>query len=128
MAQPDKEEIVREAVLRMVMWDEDPADIFHKMEVNGITGAAAQSIFREARAARAAAIRAEGRNRMGEGIVWMMAGESLYSIFWFGFNGLTGGIFRLVWLAVIFGAWKTGSGLMDIVLAHRKKGSLADDT
>ena len=48
---------IYEGVRRMVIWDEPRADVFHRLEVNGIDPAQAQQMYDQARDERIAIIR-----------------------------------------------------------------------
>lgn len=124
-----KEEILRETIHCMVMWGDEKAEVLAKLAANGITGEAAEAMHRQAFSERVAAIRHDAWNTMEYGLFWLVVGAGVHYELrdWAELHGMTGVLFRLVWLAVLYGAWRFCKGLTEMMFAHHRQGSLADN-
>lgn len=125
MTEEHKERIYEE-VRRMVIWDEPRADVFHRLEVNGIPVAEAQQMHDKAHAERMAMIRSDAirKTALGTGLL-LVASALLF--------GLAAGMRAVIWpvlalggTAAVFGLWYFSKGLFYLFFAHSKSGSLAD--
>ena len=114
------------SVLRMVVWDESRETVFKMLEVNGIVGEPARELYQTARSERISTIRTDCYRKCVVGILWFLAGIALFLIFWFAFGAGTHGIFIFSGVAVVNGLWKTVDGFMGMLLAPRKRGSIAE--
>jgi hypothetical protein len=110
MTEEHKERIY-EGVRRMVIWDEPRADVFHRMEVNGIPTEEAQQMYGKARAERFAIIRADAMKQAALGLGLLLAGAGVFVGFWNGLGGVTRALLALCATAVGFGAWHFTKGL-----------------
>ncbi len=123
----EHEELMYEGVRRMVTWDEPRADVFHRLEVNGIVGAKAEEMYAKARAERVAAIRKEGLRAALTGLVLLSSGVGVFAAFLFGMQGMNRMISILCTTAAILGGWRFFKGLFGFLFASSKEGSLADE-
>ncbi|MDB2673740.1 hypothetical protein N9Y81_02165 [Akkermansiaceae bacterium] len=134
-----KEEAQYDVVLKMVLWDESREAIFHRLEVNGVTGDRAEAIYQTARAERVGTLRAEGWRSLLIGLCLVGAALGIYfglrldqlqvMRFGEGFHGVPLLPWILGFLAAIllaFGVWKVVQGSVEIIIAPMKKGSIAD--
>lgn len=134
-----KEEPQYDVVLKMVLWDESREAIFRRLEVNGVIGDRAEAIYQAARAERVGTLRAEGWRSVLIG--FCLAGVALGIYFGLrldllqvmrfgdGFHGLPLLPWVLGFLVAIllaFGVWKVVQGLVEIIIAPMKNGSIAD--
>ena len=122
-----KEEIVAEKVHRMVIWDEPREKVFETMEVNGLVGEAAERLYKQALAERISIIKGLCWRKVLVGGAWLGAAASVFCLFRFGVEAIT---LRLLWIVFavgIYGAWKCLDGVMGVLTASRKRGSLADE-
>ena len=126
MTEEHKERIY-EGVRRMVIWDEPRSDVFHRLEVNGIDPAEALHMYHKARAERIAIIRADFMKQAAFGLGLLLAGVGLFSGFWNGLEAMTRQVLIICGLATGFGIWLFFKGLLGILFAHSKQGSLAND-
>ena len=120
-------ERIYEGMLRMVLWGEEREKVFRMLEVNGVPLAQSEGLYRKAMKERVSAIRSECWKRIAVGAACLFVGIGLYWLFWYKFGGITRGIFLLCAVGVFVGLWKLLDGLAGVVLAPRKKGSLADE-
>ncbi len=111
----------------MVIWDEPKADVFHRMEVNGIAQAEAQQMYHKARAARIAIIRTAAARTAAGGFGLLFIGVSVIIGSLNGLGGITRTPLIACMMATAFGTWRLFKGLFGFILAHSKEGSLADD-
>ncbi len=111
----------------MVIWDEPRADVFHRLEVNGIPQAEAQQMYDKARAERMSMIRSDSIRKTALGLGLLLVAFALL----FGFSAGMGIVIRPVLglggAAAVFGIWFFCKGLFYFLFAHAKSGSLADD-
>ncbi|MDA7891665.1 hypothetical protein N9Z92_01865 [Akkermansiaceae bacterium] len=134
-----EEEPQFEVVLKMVLWDEDREAIFHRLQVNKVTGERAEAIYRAARAERVKILRGDGFKALGAGLACFTAAVACYfgfrldelevSRFGEGFIALPFLPWFLGFFAAIlfgFGIWKVVQGLFEMLFASTKKGSIAD--
>jgi hypothetical protein len=124
----EHEDRIFQGVRRMVIWDEPRADVFHRLEVNGLTGTQAQQMYDKARAERIAIIRGDSIRTVVGGLVLLFASASLFFGFWNGWGFISLGS-RVSWgaLAAGVGVWRFFKGLFGFFLAASKEGSLNDD-
>ncbi|MDB6135445.1 MAG: hypothetical protein JWM59_3688 [Verrucomicrobiales bacterium] len=113
----------------MVMWGDGKAEVLAKLAANGITGEAAEAMHRQAFSERVAAIRHDAWNTMEYGLFWLVVGVGAHYELrcWTGLHGIPGSFFRFVWPAVLYGAWQFCIGLTEMMFAHHRQGSLADN-
>ena len=76
-----------EIVLKMVLWDEDRAAIFHRLKVNGVEDERAKSIYAKARSERIKILRAEGLKSLLMGFGGVALAIGIYFIFNLIFEG-----------------------------------------
>ncbi|QIF04747.1 hypothetical protein [Roseimicrobium sp. ORNL1] len=126
MTPEEKKEVIYEAILKMVIWDEPKEAIFKKLFVNGFEGAEGEGMYRQARSERIASIRGDCAKKAGFGLLWFAGAAGLFSAFWYGVGGITRNVLMIVWVCAAIGAWKTIGGLVGIATAAYKRGSLAD--
>jgi hypothetical protein len=113
-------------VLRMVIWDEPEQTVMEVIEKNGFAGAAGRKIYQRARNERIATIRAGCIRKAWSGLLWTGLGLVLFTVFWFGFGWITERIYVIAGVFVLIGLWKGLDGLLGVLLAPGKKGSLAE--
>jgi hypothetical protein len=118
---------IYEIILRMVLWDEKEEDVFKKLEVNGFTGEKAQEMYREARRERVAAIRGDCWRPAGLGLLVLALSVGVFCQFWFGFGFIPRLLIGGCAVGTFFGGWKLVGGLVGLVTASTKQGSLAED-
>ena len=126
MTEEHKERIYQ-GVRRMVIQDEPRADVFHRLEVNGIDSVEAQQMYDRARAERIAIIRSGSPKNMALGLGLLFAGVGVL----FGFSDSSGNmelpVVSLCVLAMVLGTWFFSKGLIYFFFAHTKEGSLVDE-
>lgn len=123
----EHEELIYEGVRRMVTWDEPHDDVFHHMEVNGITGAKANEMYAKARAERVQAIPSESISTAVKGLLLLMAGLGIFSGPIFYQQGTTRNTVVISTVAIAFGGWRFFKGIFGYAFATSKEGSLADE-
>ncbi len=123
----EHEDRIYQGIRRMVIWDEPRADVFHRLEVNGIVGAKAEEIYGRARAERIAIIRADSIRKTGFGLLLLLAGIGVFFGFWSGLGGITRPVLTLCVLSAAFGVWRFFKGLFGFFCASSKEGSLANE-
>ena len=126
MTPEEKKEVIYEAILKMVIWDEPREAVLKKLSVNGYDGPEAQAMHDQAIAERVASIRSDCLKKAGIGMLWFVGAAGLFSVFWFGMGGITRNVLLIVWVGAAIGAWKTIVGVVGIPTAPLKRGSLAD--
>jgi hypothetical protein len=126
MTPEEKKEVIYEAILKMVIWDESREAIFTKLSVNGFEGAEAEAMYNQARRQRIASIRGDCAEKVIIGLLWLAGAAGLFSVFWYGMGAITRFVLLIVWVSAAVGAWKTIEGLVGIATASNKRGSLAD--
>ena len=124
----DLEERVYRGVERAVLWGEPREEVFRMMETNGLTGDRADAVYQRAWTERLSVLRSEGLRRLINGLIIIGAALSAFAIFWYGFGVITRGIFVLCGLGALWGTWVAIDGLVSVLLAPTKRGSIADDT
>ncbi len=116
-----------EAILKMVLWGEDRADIFDRLRVNGVEGAEAEVLYLTAHRERVATFRREYHKRIGLGLLLIAVGIGVLAGSWFGLDFIQG---RLLWICAAligFGLWKLMNGVIGSLMAGTRPGSVADD-
>lgn len=124
---PELRQRIYNDVRRAVLWDEDRDEIFDKLAVNKITGDEAEDMFREARAERIAAIREGAVRTMFKGLVTLMLTTGIFATFWMGLGAVTRGITVVCVLLGAVGGWWFLTALVDMILAHSKKGAIGSE-
>jgi hypothetical protein len=124
---PRDETQLYSTVLRSVMWDEPREEIFALLERKGMTDEQADEMFHRALSERIALIRSEGARVTVKGALLLISGIGLFCIFWFGIGVMLRGIMIISALLCGWGGWRLADGLIDIVFAATKKGSVAPD-
>jgi hypothetical protein len=125
MTEEHKERIY-EGVRRMVMRDEPRADVFHRMEVNGIPPEEAHQMHEKARAERMSAIRHAALKQTGLGLAGMLSAFGLVMGWFSVYEIIPDTILALCALTAAFGTWHFSKNLFYLLFAHNKKGSLED--
>jgi len=117
---------IYEGILRMVIWDEPRADVFHRLEVNAIAPVEALQMYHKAHAERLAMIRSDSIRKTVLGLGLLLVAFALL----FGFSAGIGVVIRpalaLGGTAAVFGLWYFSKGLFFFFFAHARTGSLAD--
>lgn len=117
---------IYQGVRRMVIWDEPRADVFYRLEVNGLDPEQAKQMYDKARAERIAIIRGGAAKQAILGFLLLAAG--LGALLWLSIGPIfTRQSLALCAVAVVFGTWNFSKGLIYFLFAHTKKGSLADE-
>src|SRR5262245_11338944 len=124
---PELRQRIYNDVLRAVLWDEDRQETFDKMSVNGITGEEADAMYGEARKERASMIREGAIRSMFKGLVALMIGAGIFATFWKGLGVITGRVGIICAILGGLGGWWFLTGLIDMILAETKKGSLVSE-
>ena len=78
------EEPLYEMVLGMVLWGEPREEVFHRLQVNGITGDRAERIYATAWEERLTVIRRDYGRKAGTGLLLMIGAAAIFCGFWFG--------------------------------------------
>jgi hypothetical protein len=124
---PEFETRIYHKVLRSVLWDTKREEIFHMLEVNGITGEAAEEMFCRARSERISLLRSDGVRKALKGALMLAAGATLFWMFWSGLGAITRGVLVICGLLALWGAWWLLDGILNAILAPTKKGSVTPD-
>ncbi len=124
---PELRERIYQDVLRAVLWDERREKTYFMLKVNGITGESADEMYEEARRERVAEIRGGGVRKCITGGCALVAGAGLFGGFWYGAGAITGRILAISGASAIFGAYRLLDGALTVLLAHKKKGSIAEE-
>ncbi|MGC4016218.1 MAG: hypothetical protein QM755_17105 [Luteolibacter sp.] len=115
-------------VLKMVLWGEKKEDVYHRLDVNGVTGPAADLLYNHARADRIATIRDAYRKKVFIGIGLILAATVTFCAFWWGLGFIPRR--RLLYgcfAALGIGLWKFIDGLAGYLMAGTKEGSVDGD-
>jgi hypothetical protein len=112
------------SVLRAVLWDTARTEVLEMLQVNGITGEAAEEMFRRARSERISVLRTEAMRTAVKGALFLAGGAALFSVFWFGLGWITRLVFVICGLLAARGLWLFGGGVTDFLLAPSKKGAV----
>lgn len=120
----EHEELIYEGVRRMVTWGEPRADVFHRLEVNGIVGARAEEMYAKARAERVAFIRKDCLRDAAVGLLALGSGTGVFSFAMHVPHRVTIGVGAAT---VIFGGWRFFKGVFGFLFAASREGSLADE-
>jgi len=121
---PELESKIYGSVLRAVLEDKERAEVFKKLQVNGITGTAAEEMFRRARSERIAVLRNEAIRATVKGAVFLAGGAALFSVFWFGFGWINRFVFVISGLLAVRGTWLLVGGATEVLLAPSKRGAI----
>lgn len=113
---------IYEGVRRMVIWDEPRADIFYRLEVNGIPLPEAQQMHDKARAERMSAIRSDALKQTAFGLALLFAGVGFFTVI----GVITKAVLAFSATAAVLGLWHLSKGLFYLLFPHNRKGSLAD--
>jgi hypothetical protein len=119
---PELESRIYGSVLRAVLWDTEREEVFKNLQINGITGEAAEEMFRRARSERIAVLRNEAMRLAAKGALFLAGGVALFSVFWFGLGWINRIVFVISGLLAARGLWLLIGGTTDLLLAHSKKG------
>ena len=118
-----------DGVLRQVLWGDGRDEIMHRLEVNGITGDEADRIFQRAMRERIATIRGGYWRRIGRGGIVLSIGIGLFA----GIAILTEGfrVFNVLTIFVpagvtVFGAWRFFGGVIGVLTAASRTGSISE--
>jgi hypothetical protein len=98
------------------------------LQVNGITGAEAEEMFRRARGERIAFLRGEGVRRVIKGSLLLAGGIGLFCDFWLGFRAITFRIFVICGLLGAWGLWWLVDGAVNAFCASARKGSVTPES
>jgi hypothetical protein len=121
---PELESKIYGNVLRAVLEDKERAEVFKKLQVNGITGTAAEEMFRRARSERIAVLRNEAIRATVKGAFFLAGGVALFSVFWFGFGWINRFVFVISGLLGVRGTWLLVGGATEAMLAPSKRGAI----
>lgn len=121
---PELESKIYGSVLRAVLEDKERAEVFKKLQVNGITGTAAEEMFRRARSERIAVLRNDAIRATVKGAFFLAGGAALFSVFWFGFGWINRFVFLISGLLAVRGTWLFVGGAAEILLAPSKRGAI----
>lgn len=124
---PDLESRVYTSVRRAVLWGQEKAEIFKMLQVNGVTGEAAEAMFRRARGERIAVLRNEAVRAAVKGALLLAGGVGLFCVFWFGVGAINRGVIVISGLMAVRGVWLSIGGVTDLFLAPTKEGSVLGD-
>ncbi|MFD0892921.1 hypothetical protein KBB96_15995 [Luteolibacter ambystomatis] len=114
-------------VLKMVLWGEKKEDVYHRLEVNNVTGPTADLLYNHARADRIATIRDACRKKFLIGIGLILAATVTFCSFWWGLGFLPRLLLYGCFAALGIGLWKTIDGLAGYLMAGTKEGSVEGD-
>lgn len=114
-------------VLKMVLWGESRDDVFRSMEVGGVMGGRAQSLYDSARKERTSSIRSVYFRRLLLGGGLMLIGVIVFIIFWFGIGVIPRVLLYGCFAIFGIGVWKGIDGVAGYLMAHNKEGSVADE-
>jgi hypothetical protein len=123
----DLETRIYASALRSVLWGSPRSEVLQMLEANGITGDAAEEILRRAAGERVALLRGEAIRKAGKGALLLVAGVTLFCIFWFGFGAITRSVFIIFSLLGGWGAWRLLDGVLEAIRAPSKEGSVSSD-
>lgn len=112
---------------RMVIWGEEKDQVFHRMEVNGVTGTAAEYLYQHARNDRIRAIRKEQSGKLFLGICLIVAAVSTFCFCWLVLYFIPRLLLCACIVALGVGSWKLIDGLAGYLMAGNKKGPLHDE-
>jgi hypothetical protein len=111
------------------MWGDRDEDILESLGAKGYSIDEARRILREARREREKTIRAVYWPRIAWGLVFIAVGVGLVWLVWFLTEGYTVWSGRAVILPaapVVFGLWRFLSGLIGVMTASSRTGSVAE--
>jgi len=114
-------------VLKMVLWGEKKEDVYHRLEVNSVTGTTADLLYAHAWGERIATIRAAYRHKVLIGAGLIVGGLAVFSACWFGLHFIPRVLMMICFGAVGIGAWKTIDGLAGYVMAGKRQGSVTEE-
>ena len=120
---PELEERIYQSVLREVLWGAERDKISPMLETNGITGEAAEKMFRRAWSERIALIRSEAIRQAVKGLLLLAMAIGLLCIFWFGVGWITSRLFVIFGLVGLWGLGLLLNGTVNALTAPKKKGS-----
>ncbi|RYD23750.1 MAG: hypothetical protein EOP88_02990 [Verrucomicrobiaceae bacterium] len=112
---------------RMVIWGEDKAEVHKRMEVNGVTGLAADSLYQHAWNDRIRSIRKEQSGKLFLGIGLTVAAVGTFCFCWFVLHFIPRILLYVCIVALAIGSWKLIDGLAGYLMAENKKGPLHDE-
>jgi hypothetical protein len=113
-------------VLRMVIWDERKETVMQVIENNGFTGDAGRKIYQKARNERIATIRADCFRKVLNGLLWIVPAVVISCVTWYWFRGIAERYFLIAPGLLLVGLWRVFDGLLGMLLAPGKKGSVAE--
>lgn len=116
-----------EVVHRMVIWGEKREEVYHRMEVNGLTGEVSDLLYQTAWADRIRTIRSEYSRKLLIGIGLVVAAVITFSVCWFGLRFVPKILLYGCFIALGAGAWKFIDGTSGYLMAANKKGPAFDD-
>lgn len=119
-------EKIYETIYQMVIWDEKKETVFQKLNASGVYNDEAQAMYDKAMKERISAIRKDHWIKLIKGLPWMAAAAILFFSFWEGAGGITPKLLGLCAVGMAYGLWKSSDGLVGILMAKHKRGSLAD--
>ncbi|MEK7951961.1 hypothetical protein [Luteolibacter soli] len=122
-----REEPLYEMILGKVLWGEPREEVFHRLNVNGLTGERAEAIYAAAWEERLVVIRRECARKAGTGLLLTVGAVVIFCVFWFGLGVILNVVLYLCAAMFFMGAWKAIDGFAGMLMAGRKEGSVADD-
>jgi hypothetical protein len=122
-----REQRIYNIILKMVLWGERTEDIFKKLEVAGFSEEKQKEMYARARAERVAAIRGDCWRKAGWGLLALSVAVGVFCGFWIGLGGIPRIFIGLCAVGAVFGAWWLIEGLVGVLTAPMKEGSVATD-
>ena len=124
---PELEARIYQDVLKAVLWGEAQEKILQMLQVNGITGYAANDMVARARFERTAEIRGQGMRKGVKGIATFFSGVVLIWAFWFSIGVLPRLVFIIVAFQFILGAYWILDGILTFLFAASRKGPIVSE-
>ena len=122
----EQKELIYQGIFRMVIWGEPKDDVLRKLEVNGIIGKEALSMYAKAFRERVATIRSGYWKKVNIGSIWLVAGLGLFCFLWFLIGGITNQLLIICGAVAAIGFWNLIWGFSGIIQAPVKEGSISD--
>lgn len=128
----EKEELharLYDGLLRKVLWGEDRDEMIRTLEVNGVSPADADRLYRKAVSERVSAIRSVYWKRIFIGLLLFAVGcASLWFVYYMteGFTVWSVQAILIPSAPAGLGAWKLLNGLVGVLTAHTRTGSVSD--
>ena len=121
------EEPLYEMVLGMVLWGEPREEVFHRLQVNGITGDRAERIYATAWEERLTVIRRDYGRKAGTGLLLMIGAAAIFCGFWFGVRVIPRLLLYVCFGMLGVGLWKAVDGFAGWIMAGSREGPVTED-